>query len=164
MPDPREPLGRLVHEQRLAHNAELDRPFGLEPWETRSPRQRELDMLIGAAVRDRVLNAGPGRGELVRETWVYWALEQPDVAEHPNWLKSWAELDERGREVDDRIYSAVAAVVRARAEQAEAQLAEVRTVISTYFTVHGNSTGGSLQSARDLAEGIRQVLDREPQP
>lgn len=57
----------------------------------------------------------------------------------------------------------VEATIRAqfeRAEAAEAQLAEIRTVISTYFTVHGNSAGGSLQSARDLAEGIRQVLDR----
>ena len=76
--DPREPLGRLVHEQRLAHNAELDRPFGLEPWEQRSPRQRELDMRIGAAVRDRVLNTGPGwrlfarfaRGEMAFDTIV----------------------------------------------------------------------------------------------
>lgn len=49
-----------------------------------------------------------------------------------------------------------------RAEAAEAKLAEVREVISTYFAVHGNSTAAALQSARDLAEGTRQVLDREP--
>ena len=113
-PDLREPLGRLVHDTRLACEAdraaaEGRQKFHLAEWEDRSEHQRELDMRIGEAVRDRVLNAGPAGGELVRETWVYWALEQPDVAEHPNWLKSWAELDERDREVDDRIYSAAAA-------------------------------------------------------
>jgi hypothetical protein len=125
--DPREPLGRIVHEQRLAFNAEKERPFVLLPWEDRDEGQRELDMRIGAALRDRVLNTGPAGGELVRETWVHWALEQPDVAEHPNWLKSWAELDERDREVDDRIYSAVAARALAgwEAERTELTLARL---------------------------------------
>ena len=50
MPDPREPLGRLVHEQRLAVNAERRKPFGVVPWEERDDEQRELDMRIGAAV------------------------------------------------------------------------------------------------------------------
>lgn len=49
-----------------------------------------------------------------------------------------------------------------RREQAEALLAEVREVIATYFTVHGNSTSASLTMARDLAEAVRQVLDRVP--
>ena len=49
-----------------------------------------------------------------------------------------------------------------RAEAAEASLAEVREVITTYFTVHGNSTAASLTKARDLAEAVRQVLDRVP--
>ena len=49
-----------------------------------------------------------------------------------------------------------------RAEAAEAQLAEIREVITTYFTVHGNSTAASLTKARDLAEAVRQVLDRVP--
>jgi len=50
MTDPREPYGRIVHDQRLAHNAAMDRPFGVLPWEQRSSRQRELDMRIGEAV------------------------------------------------------------------------------------------------------------------
>ena len=41
-------------------------------------------------------------------------------------------------------------------------LAEVREVITTYFTVHGNNTSASLTMARDLAEAVRQVLDRVP--
>jgi len=51
---------------------------------------------------------------------------------------------------------------RARAAAAEAQLAEVREVIATFFAYHGNNTAASLTAARDLAEGIRQVLDRVP--
>ena len=46
----REPLGRIVHEQRLALNAELEHPRGLLPWEQRAPMQQELDMRIGSAV------------------------------------------------------------------------------------------------------------------
>ena len=53
-----------------------------------------------------------------------------------------------------RIGAAVAAAERGRAEAAEATLAEVREVIGTYFTVHGNNTAASLARARDLAEGI----------
>ena len=48
--DPREPYGRLVHEQRVALNAELERPFVLGAWEDRAEHQRELDMRIGSAV------------------------------------------------------------------------------------------------------------------
>lgn len=48
-------------------------------------------------------------GRIVRETWVNWALEQPDVADHPSWTKPWGKLAVRDREVDMRIGSAVAA-------------------------------------------------------
>ena len=48
-----------------------------------------------------------------------------------------------------------------RAQAAEAKLAEIRQAIATYFTVHGNSAGASLTLARDLGEGIRQIIDRE---
>ncbi len=55
MPDPREPLGRLVHDTRLACEAdraaaEGRQKFNLSPWEERDEHQRELDMRIGAAV------------------------------------------------------------------------------------------------------------------
>lgn len=49
-----------------------------------------------------------------------------------------------------------------RAERAEARLDEIRSTLDTYFVVHGNNTAASLTRARDLAEGIRQILDREP--
>lgn len=46
-------------------------------------------------------------GREVRETWIQWAKEQPDVAEHPNWLTPWDELQERDKDVDRRIAIAV---------------------------------------------------------
>ena len=60
-PDLREPLGRLVHDTRLA--CEADRAaaegrqrFILEPWEGRTEHQRELDMRIGSAVATRAVH------------------------------------------------------------------------------------------------------------
>jgi hypothetical protein len=50
-------------------------------------------------------------GRLVRETWVAWALEQPDAK--PSWLVPWEELDDGQREVDIRIGEAVVASVTA---------------------------------------------------
>jgi hypothetical protein len=40
-------------------------------------------------------------GQLVRETWVAWASEQPRPK--PSWLVPWEELAEPDREVDRRI-------------------------------------------------------------
>ena len=55
MGDPREPLGRLVHDVRLAceagrAEAEGRQRFILPPWEERDDWQRELDMQIGATI------------------------------------------------------------------------------------------------------------------
>jgi hypothetical protein len=58
--DEREPLGRLVHDTRLACEADRaaaegrDR-FNLPPWEERDDFQRELDMRIGSAVAVRAV-------------------------------------------------------------------------------------------------------------
>lgn len=50
-PDPREPLGRIFHEQgRLTVNAEREKPFGVGPWEDRTPEQQEIDMRGASAV------------------------------------------------------------------------------------------------------------------
>lgn len=66
MPDPREPLGRTVHDTRLACEAERAAlegraRFNLEPWERRSYEQQESDMRIGEAVaqaeRERIAAA-----------------------------------------------------------------------------------------------------------
>ena len=45
-----------------------------------------------------------------------------------------------------------------RREQAEAKLAEVRQTVTTFLKVRGED------GTADLAEAIRQVLDREPLP
>lgn len=49
--------------------------------------------------------------------------------------------------------------LRDRAEDAEARLAEIRQTVATFLTVREYSPG-----AADLAEAVRQVLDREPSP
>jgi hypothetical protein len=53
---------------------------------------------------------------------------------------------------------------QAVAERLQAREDEIRGCIAAFFVHHGNNTGASLQAARDLAEGIRQILDREPLP
>src|ERR1700722_18112981 len=57
MSDAREPPGRRApHTPRPPRdfNAGLEKPFGLGEWEDRHPKQRELDMRIGAAVEAAV--------------------------------------------------------------------------------------------------------------
>jgi hypothetical protein len=72
VPDPREPYGRLVHDTRLACEAERAATegrqlFNLGAWEERDPAQRELDMRIGAAVAAAERDAlGPLREALRR--------------------------------------------------------------------------------------------------
>ena len=63
MTDPREPLGRIVHDQRVARSAELRQPFYLSTWEDRDEGQRELDMRIGAAVAVRAVADAKLRNE-----------------------------------------------------------------------------------------------------
>jgi len=46
-------------------------------------------------------------GRLVRDTWIAWALEQPDIADHPGWITPWDALSSRDKEVDIRIAYAV---------------------------------------------------------
>jgi hypothetical protein len=71
--DDREPYGRLVHDTRLA--CEADRAaaegrqrFDLPPWEERDDWQRELDMRIGSAVAARAVDdAGFDQSALAAE-------------------------------------------------------------------------------------------------
>jgi hypothetical protein len=65
-------------------------------------------------------------GRIVRETWVAWALEQPDVGDHPSWVKPWTDLPGRDKEVDMRIGSAVAARALADWEAERAELTMAR--------------------------------------
>ena len=48
---------------------------------------------------------------------------------------------------------------KARAEAAEAKVAEALQVVATFLAVRGGGLG-----AEDLAEAVRQVLGREPLP
>ena len=50
---------------------------------------------------------------------------------------------------------------RARADAAEAKLAEVRQTVTTFLAHYGNSTAASFSRAADLAHGVLQVLDRD---
>jgi hypothetical protein len=51
MSDPREPYGRLFHEQgRIPVNAEREKPFAVGPWERRTREQQEIDMRGASAV------------------------------------------------------------------------------------------------------------------
>lgn len=42
-------------------------------------------------------------GRMVRDTWVAWAREQPDTADHPSWTRLWDALSERDKDADRRI-------------------------------------------------------------
>jgi len=55
MADPREPLGRIVHDTRCAFAAEARPHYIPAAWEQRDPEQRELDMRIGSAVAARAV-------------------------------------------------------------------------------------------------------------
>lgn len=103
--DSREPLGRLIHDTRLAFDAELAaaegrQRFCLPPWEERSPQQRELDMRIGEAVaaaeRERAERA-EARLAAIRERAREWAgLAPPD-----DWGESTTDtvLSDAGRSI-----------------------------------------------------------------
>jgi len=49
----------------------------------------------------------------------------------------------------------------ARLAVAEARLAEVRQTVDSFLGHYGNTSLASFKVAQDLAEGIRQVLDRD---
>ncbi len=117
MTDPREPYGRIVHEQRVAFESERsalkDRPgFILQPWEDRHPEQRELDMRIGAAVGAQALaDAAPepmtaaecdrlrqmagehgGAVKAVRKALVFARMEAQDGPDEAMVAAAWAAL------------------------------------------------------------------------
>lgn len=102
-------------------------------------------------------------GRIVRETWVNWALEQPDVADHASWIVPWDKLPERDREVDMRIGSAVAAqaVVDAgvRNDKRDAQLFALRSHLPAVldalrFTVANVDTNARAKPYRAALEAL----------
>lgn len=42
-------------------------------------------------------------GRLVRDVWMEWAREQPDIEQRPDWIDPWEKLPARIQEVDSRI-------------------------------------------------------------
>ncbi len=76
MTDPREPLGRLVHQTRLDHEteraaAEGRATFFLGTWEERGEHQHELDMRIGSVIAEVVRAGVRGRfGHALREHYL----------------------------------------------------------------------------------------------
>lgn len=97
MADDREPLGRIVHEQRLALNAELEHPRGLLPWEQRAPMQQELDMRIGSAVAAKAVHdAGLENAEL-RKRLMRWEVNGNAILEALSIAAATAEYDHQIR-------------------------------------------------------------------
>lgn len=79
MPDDREPYGRIVHEIRLAWNAELPHPRGVFPWEKRDEGQREMDMRIGSAVAVQAVHDAGLDGERMKAQLFTLAAHLPAV-------------------------------------------------------------------------------------
>lgn len=101
-------------------------------------------------------------GRLVREAWVTWALEQPDVADHPFWTVPWDELTGRDREVDMRIGEAVAAAERERDAEArtacEAEIAGLKRHLDTLAREHArHSLAVSVHKGRADQQESRAV-------
>ena len=93
--DPREPYGRIVHEQRRAWAAGQPGKFYAVVWEDRDEGQQELDMRIGAAVAVRAVADANIRLE---------QLDAENIRLHKELLHLRARCDER-----DRLISALIA-------------------------------------------------------
>ena len=77
MPDPREPYGRLFHEQgRLTVNAEREKPFYVLPWEGRTAEEKELDMRGASAVAVRAVADAKVGNERMRAQLLAFAAER----------------------------------------------------------------------------------------
>ncbi len=94
-------------------------------------------------------------GRIVHQVRLDFEAERSALKDRPGFLMHpWEERHPEQRELDMRIGAAVAQYATAAAEAA---LAEVRQTVATFLAVRGEHT-----EAGDLAEGIRQVLDRKP--
>ena len=143
--------GQRLHEARQAGGARRPRPWPPEDWADRHPDLRALDEEMAEAA------AAPERERAERAE-----AERDQVAIQLQHAKAAAAGSHEGIRLWMLDCGELVAKHRARAEAAESTAAEIREVITTYFTVHGNNTSASLAAARDLAEGVRQVLDRVP--
>ena len=81
--------------------------------------------------------------------------------ERPPATFPWAQREPFLQDIDRAVASLVTG--RAAADERARLSAELKEHMTGFFAHHGNSSGWAMQTARDLAEGIRQILDREPQ-
>ena len=88
-----------------------------------------------------------------------WCGEQAKNKFHPH---PWAERHEHMRELDRRFAAAVAKM--AAADQRERLAAELEEYAAGFFTHHGGSSAAFLEYARDIMEGVMQIVTREPLP
>lgn len=101
--------------------------------------------------------------ELIQQTRDSLAAGRGD---RPPIITPYAELPEKLKDANRQIAAAVRdrvlAAERDRAATADgAKLAEIRTIIGTFFQHYGHSELPMFRRAQDLAHGIRQVLDRD---
>ena len=115
MPDPREPYGRLFHEQgRLTVNAEREKPFTVGPWEERTDEQREIDMRGASAVAAQAVADAKVEGRRIRAQVLAFAAERDRAIRE---LKRRADRSVPGVERDT--WLAAAAVVAGIQEREE---------------------------------------------
>lgn len=157
----REALGRLVHEIRLAHNGELDRPFGVEPWERRSPRQRELDMRIGHAVANYALTGNAitwGTSCTSCARVLDSAVAERERAEQAEAQLEHAKAALAGDNEGVRLWmldcSSIAGKHREHASAAEAKLAEIATLCRNPAAFVGQTMGAGRVVPGDRMAGV----------
>jgi hypothetical protein len=93
--DPREPYGRIFHEQgRFPVNAEREKPFGVGKWEDRTDEQREIDMRGASAVAAQaVADAGLGNERMKAQLFALTA-HRPAIFDALNIILRMPELYE----------------------------------------------------------------------
>ena len=75
-----ERYARLFHEQgRLTVNAEREKPFGVEPWEKRTPEQQEIDMRGAEAVAVQAVRDAGLDNDRIRVQLLAFAAERDRV-------------------------------------------------------------------------------------
>jgi len=82
-------------------------------------------------------------GRRVRQVWMDWAEQQPDILDRPDWLDPWEKLPERIQDADKKIGTAIAgdvfaelqsehAAYQLRIAALEAALRQIRELTEDY--------------------------------
>jgi hypothetical protein len=98
MPDPREPCGRIFHEQgRLTVNAEREKPFHVEDWDRRTSEQREIDMRGASAVAARAVSDAKLEAAAMRKRLLALSIHFPAIRDALTRAAADAEYDTQAR-------------------------------------------------------------------